>query len=63
MSHHVWAVALPGHDPLRASSASYAIFHAHRDRIQALGLEALTRALEVTCWNKEKHASPYQLQL
>jgi hypothetical protein len=47
MSHHVWAVALPGHDPLRAASASYAIFHAHRDRILNRGLDALRIALDV----------------
>lgn len=47
MSHHVWAVALPGHDPLKAASASYAIFHAHRDRITARGLDALRVALDV----------------
>mmetsp|Transcript_5788 Transcript_5788/g.18075 ORF Transcript_5788/g.18075 Transcript_5788/m.18075 type:complete len:1617 (+) Transcript_5788:79-4929(+) len=47
MSHHVWAVALPGHDPLRAASASYAIFHAHRHRIKALGLRALKTTLDV----------------
>jgi len=47
MSHHVWAVALLGHDPLRAASSSYAIFHAHRGRIQARGLAALRTALDV----------------
>ena len=45
MSHHVWAVILPEHDPIRSATASYAIFHAARHRITATGPEKLRLAL------------------